>query len=310
MNATYHKLSPADQAAMQAMRAELLLHPALEFGPEARPVYDQLIAKTPPVDNVTYEAAAVGGVPGWWCRPPDVIEDAAILYLHGGAYVLGSAAAYRNFAAQIAARAKAATFIADYQLAPEHRFPGAVDDAVAAYRGLAVEGYSRLALVGDSAGGGLALSLLLIATAASKGGSIPPPVAAAVMSPWTDLALTGESIESRSEADPLLKRASLEKAAHLYLGELNPLDPQASPLYGDLTGTPPVLLHVGEDEILLDDSRRFAQRIGGSGGSEQLHVWEGMVHVFPTNLGLLQAAKEALDGLGEFLLFRLDFSTR
>ncbi len=300
MNATYHKLSPADQAAMQAMRAELLLHPALEFGPEARPVYDQLIAKTPPVDNVTYEAATVGGVPGWWCRPPDVIEDATILYLHGGAYVLGSAAAYRNFVGQIAARTKAATIIADYRLAPEHQFPGAVDDAMAAYRGLAAEGYSRLGLVGDSAGGGLALSVLLIATAASKGGSIPPPVAAAVMSPWTDLALTGESIETRSEADPLLKSDSLERATYLYLGKLNPLDPQASPLYGDLTGTPPVLLHVGEDELLLDDSRRFAQRIGSPGGSAQLHVWEGMVHVFPSNLDLLQAAREALDGLGEF----------
>ncbi len=98
MNATYHKLSPADQAAMQAIRAELLLHPALEFGPEERLVYDQLIATTVPVHKVAYEADTVGGVPGWWCRSPDVIKDAAILYLQGGAYVLGSAAAYRNFA--------------------------------------------------------------------------------------------------------------------------------------------------------------------------------------------------------------------
>src|SRR5438445_6405415 len=112
MNATYHKVSPADQAAMQAMRAELLLHPALEFGPEARLFYDQLIAKAPPADNVTYDAATVGGVPGWWCRSPAAIEGAAILYLHGGAYILGSAAAYRNFVGQIASRAKAVTSIA------------------------------------------------------------------------------------------------------------------------------------------------------------------------------------------------------
>jgi monoterpene epsilon-lactone hydrolase len=301
MNTTYHNEYPADQAAMQAMRAELRLHPALELGPEARPVFDELIARTPAAQNVSYEAATVGGVPGWWCRPSNAIEGAAILYLHGGAYILGSAAAYRDFAGQIAARAKAAAFIADYRLAPEHRFPGAVDDAIAAYQGLSAEGYSRLALVGDSAGGGLALSLLLLTTAASKTGSVLQPAAAAVMSPWTDLALTGDSIATRSSADPLITRDALEKAARLYLGEQDLCDPQASPLYGNLTGLPPVRLHVGEDEILLDDSRRFAERIGIVGGSAQLHVWQGMVHVFPANIELLQAAREALDDIGEFL---------
>jgi epsilon-lactone hydrolase len=301
MNTTYHNEYPADQAAMEAMRAELRLHPALEFGPEARPVFDELIARTPAALNVSYEAATVGGVPGWWCRPSNAIEGAAILYLHGGAYILGSAAAYRRFAGQIAARAKAAAFIADYRLAPEHRFPGAVDDAIAAYQGLSAEGHSRLALVGDSAGGGLALSLLLLTTAASKTGSVLQPAAAAVMSPWTDLALTGDSIATRSSADPLITRDALEKAARLYLGEQDLCDPQASPLYGNLMGLPPVRLHVGEDEILLDDSRRFAERIGIVGGSAQLHVWQGMVHVFPANIELLQAAREALDDIGEFL---------
>jgi acetyl esterase/lipase len=238
MNTTYHNEYPADQTAMQAMRAELRLHPALEFGPEARPVFDELIARTSAAQNVSYEAATVGGVPGWWCRPSNAIEGVAILYLHGGAYILGSAAAYRNFAGQIAARAKAAAFIADYRLAPEHRFPGAVNDGIAAYRGLSEGGYSRLALVGDSAGGGLAPSLLLLATAASKTGSVLQPAAAAVMSPWTDLALTGDSIATRSSADPLLMRDALEKAAQLYLGEQDLHDPQTSPLYGDLTGLP------------------------------------------------------------------------
>jgi monoterpene epsilon-lactone hydrolase len=111
MNTTYHNEYPADQAAMQAMRAELRLHPALELGPEARPVFDELIARTPAAQNVSYEAATVGGVPGWWCRPSNAIEGAAILYLHGGAYILGSAAAYRDFAGQIAVRAKVAAFI-------------------------------------------------------------------------------------------------------------------------------------------------------------------------------------------------------
>jgi acetyl esterase/lipase len=301
MNTNYHKESLADQAAMQIMRAELRLQPALQFGPEARPVFDEIVARTPAAQNVSYEAATVGGVPGWWCKPSDTVKGAAVLYLHGGAYVLGSAIAYRNFAGQIAARAKAAAFIADYRLAPEHRFPGAVEDAIAAYRGLSAVGYSKLALAGDSAGGGLALSLLLLATAASKTGSVLRPLAVAVMSPWTDLALAGDSMETRANSDPLLTRDALQKAAKLYLGDQDLRDSKASPIYGDLTGLPPVLLHVGEDEMLLDDSRRFAERIAIVGGEVELHVWEGMAHVFPSNPEQLQAAREALDNIGEFL---------
>src|ERR1035441_1415371 len=149
MTITYHKEYSADQTAMQAMRVELRKQPAMEFGPEARPFFDRLMVQTPAAETVEYEAATVGGVSGWWCRPADAIEGAAILYFHGGAYVLGSAAAYRNFAGQIAVRAKAVTFIADYKLAPEHRFPGALEDALAAYRGLSAAGFSSLVLAGD-----------------------------------------------------------------------------------------------------------------------------------------------------------------
>ena len=307
MTNNYHKEYPADQAAMQAMRAELHKQPAMEFGSEARPMFDELMVKTPAADGVSYEAATVGGVLGWWCRPADAVEGSAILYLHGGAYVIGSAVASRNFVGQIAMRVKAATFIAEYGLAPEHRFPGAVDDALAVYRGLSAAGYSSLALAGDSAGGGLALSLLSLATAASQDGSVLCPSAAAVMSSWTDLALTGDSIKKRANSDPLLTRDALEKAAKLYLGEQDPRDPRASPLYGDVTGLPPVLLHVGEEEILLDDSRRFAERISSVGGVAHLNVWQGMVHVFPSNIHL-RAAREALDDTGDFLRSHLEMA--
>jgi epsilon-lactone hydrolase len=175
-----------------------------------------------------------------------------------------------------------------------------VDDAFSVYRGLSAAGYSSLALAGDSAGGGLALSLLSLATAASQDGSVLRPSAAAVMSPWTDLVLTGDSIEAQAIADPILTGDALRKAAKLYLGGEDLCNPQASPLYGDLTGLPPVLLHVGEDEILLDDSRRFAERINSFGGVARLGVWEGMVHVFPSNLAL-RSARESLDDIGEFL---------
>lgn len=282
MTTTYHKEHPADHAAVLAMRAELRLYPALQFRPEAHPFFDALMAATPAAKGVVYEAATLGGIAGWWCWPEDAVDGAAILYLHGGAYVLGSATAYRNFAGQISERAKASTFIADYRLAPEDRFPSAVDDGFAVYRDLSRSGFSRLALAGDSAGGGLALVLLSIATAALRAGSVLRPAAAAVISPWTDLAVTGDSIEGQSNADPLLTREALEKAAGLYLGEHDRRGANASPLYGDLTGLPPILLHVGEDKILLDDSRRFAEKIEAAGGLAQLNVWQGMVHVFPS----------------------------
>jgi acetyl esterase/lipase len=301
MTVIYHELYPEDRAAMVAMRAVLSTHPAIELGSEARPGFDALLAKTPAAKGVRYEAATVGGVMGLWCRPADELEGAAILYLHGGAYVLGSAAAYRNFAGQISARAGAATFVADYGLAPEQPFPRAFEDAQAVYRSLSASRFSRLALAGDSAGGGLALALFSAGTAASQDDAILRPVAAAVMSPWADLALAGESMNARANWDPLLTRNALEKAAALYLKKHERRDPQASPLYGDLTGLPPVLLHVGEDEILLDDSRRYAQEIVTCGGSAELHVWQGMVHVFPANLKLLQAARQALDETGRFL---------
>lgn len=249
---------------------------------------------------MTFKAASIGGVAGWWCRPATTLDGCAVLYLHGGAYVLGSAAAYRNFCGQIAARAGAAVFIVDYALAPEQQFPQAFNDAEAAYRGLGEAGFSRLVIAGDSAGGGLALALLLSWTAAAKQNDGQRPVAGVAVSPWTDLALTGQSLETRASDDPLLTRDMLDEAAGLYLGDHDRRDPKASPLHGDFTGLPPVLIHVGEDEVLLDDSRRVAVRIEATDGSVQLNVWQGMTHVFASNL-MLQAAKEALDDVGSFI---------
>ena len=297
---THHEEHLLDRAAMLAMRALLAVQPKLQFGPEARPDFDSLMEKTPAVEGVTYEVSTIAGVAGWWCRPQHPVDDCAIIYFHGGAYVLGSAAAYRNLVGQIAARAKVAIFIADYGLAPEHPFPAAVNEAAAIYRGLAASGMSKLVIAGDSAGGGLALALLQSVTYAANDETVPKPLAAVVMSLWADLALTGESMETRAESDPILTRDALNQAAQLYLGNKDRHDPKASPLYGEVTGLPPVMFHVGEDEILLDDSRRFANRIEAAGGVAQLHIWEGMTHVFPSNVSL-QAAKDALDEIGAFL---------
>jgi acetyl esterase/lipase len=297
---THHEEHLLDRAAMLAMRALLAVQPKLQFGPEARPDFDSLMEKTPAAEGVTYDVATIAGVAGWWCRPQHPVDDCAVVYFHGGAYVLGSAAAYRNLVGQIAARAKVAIFIADYGLAPEHPFPAAVNEAAAIYRGLAASGMSKLVIAGDSAGGGLALALLQSVSSAANDETVPKPLAAVVMSLWADLASTGESMETRAESDPILTRDALNQAAQLYLGNKDRHDPKASPLYGEVTGLPPVMFHVGEDEILLDDSRRFANRIEAAGGVAQLHIWEGMTHVFPSNVSL-QAAKDALDEIGAFL---------
>lgn len=300
-DAVYHNQHLTDGAAMQAMRSMIALHPAADLGPTGRAAFDELMARTPSATGVTYEAATVGGVAGWWCRPVDAEPGAAILYLHGGAYVVGSAQAYRNFAGQVAAHGRAPAFIADYGLAPERPFPAAVDDAEAAFRGLASAGYRKIAIAGDSAGGGLALVTAARMTQAANQGVVPRPAAVVVLSPWTDLALTGDSIVTRASHDPLLTHAALESARRLYLGQHDPMEPHASPLYGDVTGLPSVMLHVGEDEILLDDARRYADRLAKTGSKVELHVWEGMVHVFPANIALLNAAREALDSVGKFL---------
>ena len=303
---TYHEEHLLDRAAMLAVRALLAVQPKLEFGPEARPDFDSLMERTPAAEGVTYDVATIGGVAGWWCRPQHPVDDCAVVYFHGGAYVLGSAAAYRNFVGQIAARAKVAIFIPDYSVAPERPFPAAVNEAASVYRGLAASGLSKLAIAGDSAGGGLALALLQLVTSALNDESVPKPLAAVVMSLWADLALTGGSMETRAKDDPLLTRDALNDAAQLYLGQEDRHNPKASPLYGEVIGLPPVMFHVGEDEILLDDSRRFANRIEAAGGVAQLHIWEGMTHVFPSNVSL-QAAKDALDEIGAFLRQQFHF---
>lgn len=313
MTTIRHPLHPLDREVMFEMRRMVASMKGSVTGPEARQPFDELMERTPAAPGVAYEAASVGGVAGVWCRPEAAVDDAAaILYLHGGAYVVGSAQAYRHFVGQIVARTGIAAFVPEYGLAPERPFPAALDDAQAAYAGLAAQGISRIAVAGDSAGGGLALALLSQTVAKAKDGVSMRPVAAVAMSPWTDLALTGDSMETRAEADPLATRQALATTAQLYLGTTDPHDPQASPLYSDLTDLPSILIHVGEDEVLLNDSTRYGDRVEKGGGVCQVNVWEGMVHVFPSNVATLHAARAALDDVGEFLrqCFSIETSVR
>jgi acetyl esterase/lipase len=296
MSLTTHEITGADARAMQAVRAALAAAPKLAFEPGAREPYDQMIGQAPPPEHVRFEQADVGGVPGWWAYPERAGSRAAILYLHGGGYVIGSAGAYRNFVGHIANKASAATFIADYALAPEHPFPGAPDDLKAAHAGLLELGYERIALCGDSAGGGLLLSYLTRLDAPA--GRI---VAASAMSPWIDLGVSGESMETRADQDPILSKKMLADAAGLYLAGRVLRDLGAATLEADLSKLPPVRIDVGDAEVLRDDAVRFAKRAEASGLTAEVHVWQGMIHVFPSSFAMLQASASALEDIARFL---------
>ncbi|MGX8009173.1 alpha/beta hydrolase [Mesorhizobium sp. ORM8.1] len=301
---TIQPLLPEDGPAVAAMRQAASAHKGEPMGPDARPMFDAMFAATPAAANVRAEPATVGGIAGFWLRLSNPRPGARMLYIHGGGYVLGSAEALTNFAGQIAARVGADTFVQDYRRAPEHPFPAAIDDALAAYRGLVAEGAERIAVVGDSAGGGLTLALLSI-LAADKTKGIMQPVGAAAMSPWTDLALTGDSFETRAAADPIFTRGVLQGFAEMYLQGQDATNPKASPLYAQFHDLPPIRIDVGDDELLLADSIRYADRARAAGVEITLSVWEGMPHVFQSSLGQFLAAEQSVDAIGDFLRQRL-----
>jgi acetyl esterase/lipase len=299
----YHPTDGADMVAASELRKTLAKSEKPQFAPENRGTYDEVTRRTPMPSGVKFEEGMVGGVWGHWCLPQ---ADSAnvILFLHGGGYVMGSPAAYRALAGQIVARSKIAAFIPNYRLAPEHPFPAAIEDAVAAYGGLASLSFASIAISGDSSGGGLALALLTYLTFTADG-SDGRPSAAAVFSPMTDLTLTSSSVSSKSDADPILSADSLSKAAAMYLAGHNARDPLVSPLYGVRSGLPPIRIDVGEDEVLLDDSIRYADQAQQNGVECTLNVWLGMSHGFVSNVGLFRAADAALDGAASFLTERL-----
>jgi acetyl esterase/lipase len=301
---TIHSLPPQDAAAVAVMREAASAHKGEALGPEARPMFDAMLAATPAAAGIRVEPATVGGIPGFWLRPDTAPPAARMLYVHGGGYVLGSAQALTNFASQIAARVGADTFVPDYRLAPEHPFPAAINDVAAAYRGLVAEGVGRIAVVGDSAGGGLTLALLSILAGERAKGTLQP-AGAAVMSPWTDLALTGASFETRAEADPIFTRGMLQAFAEAYLQGKRSTDPKASPLYARLNDLPPIRIDVGEDEVLLDDSVRYADQARAAGVDVTLSVWRAMPHVFQSSLDRFLAAEQSVNFIGEFLRQRL-----
>jgi monoterpene epsilon-lactone hydrolase len=299
-----HPLDPEDGVITTAARAMALPMKGKLRGIEAREPFDAMMERTVPRDDVSFESGTVGGIPGLWIHPAHSRSDEAILHLHAGWFSLGSAKAFRHLVGHIAARARASAFIPDYRLAPEHPFPAAVDDVLACYRGLEERGIRRIAVTGDSAGGNLALVLAArIASAAIFAKAAL--VGVAVLSPVTDLTLSGETYVTRADAEPYFTLPQVAELVGAYLGEGDPKLPLASPLHAQLSGLPPVRIHVGDDEVLLDDSRRYVERAVAAGTDARLDVWMGMPHGFAGSIGALKASTQALDAIGKFLAEKL-----
>jgi monoterpene epsilon-lactone hydrolase len=299
-NVVIHPLDTADAPITAAMRAMLRSTKGTRPGSDARAQYDTLMESVPARNDVTFEADTVDGVPGLWVHPANWRPDEAIVHLHGGWFTLGSAKAYRHLVGHIAARAGARAFIPDYRLAPESPFPAAVRDVLACYQGLAARDVHRIALTGDSAGGNLALVLASRVTgeAASVNTTL---VGVAVMSPVTDLTLSSATYETRADADFFFTRAQVAELVHSYLGSADARDPLASPFFGRHSGMPGIRIHVGDDELLLDDSLRYVERAVSAGVDARADVWMGMPHGFPASVGRFKAAAQALDDIGGFL---------
>lgn len=264
-----------------------------------RRLYETMLGSMPMDDDIQTERLGVNGVSAEWIYAPGARDDQVLLYLHGGGYVIGSMRTHRVMLSHIARAAGCRVLGLDYRLAPENPFPAPVEDTVAAYRWLLAQGYdpSRIALGGDSAGGGLVVAALVALRYVGE----PLPAAGVCLSPWIDMEATGESFTTNATVDPSVSKERIVSIAALYLGGKNPQAPLASPLYADLQGLPPLLVQVGGIETLVDDARALTTRAKAAGVQVDLEVWDDMPHVWHHFAPILPEGKQAIARIGEFL---------
>ena len=266
---------------------------------QTRANFEGMLTTLPVQPDLTFTNDTLAGVPTLRIGSPGVAEDSALLHLHGGAFIAGSAQAYRGLVGELARATGVIGYAVDYRLAPEAPFPAAVDDSVAAYQALLARGLpaNRIVLTGDSAGGGLVISTLV----ALRDAGLPLPAAALVISPWADLTGTAASRVTKAAADPSLTSAGLDAVAPHYLNGTPATHPLASPIYADLIGLPPLLIHVGSTEVLLDDAIRLAGVAGAANVAVRLEVWPDMPHVWHAFHFMLDEGRQAIAGAGDFL---------
>ena len=242
---------------------------------------------------------SAGGVPADRIEVSGLASSRVVLYLHGGGYSVGSARSHRSLGKRVAAAARARVLLPDYRLAPEHVFPAAVEDAVAAYRWLLATGVrpEQIAVAGDSAGAGLALALLV----SLRDAGVPLPACAVLLSPFADLECRGQSYTTLAALDPIVSREMGLGMAGAYVGDRKPSDPLASPVHAPLDGLPPLLIQVGSREVVLDDARTIERHARDAGVVAKLDVWPGMIHVWHLFASALDEGRRAIDDLGSFV---------
>jgi epsilon-lactone hydrolase len=276
--------------------------PDISF-PESRAMFEEMVDLFPLPEGVSSNPVDAGGIPAEWIRAAGVSDEQTIYWLHGGGYCIGSINTHRGLLARMSAATGARVLAIDYRLAPEHPFPAAVEDAVAGYRWLLSTGIDpeQVVIGGDSAGGGLTVATLV----ALKDAGERLPSGAVYISPWTDMVLTGESLISKAEADPMITTDGIERVRDAYVGSADPRTPLASPIYADLSGLPAMLIQVGENEVLLSDSTRLAERAEAAGVNVTLEVWPDMFHVWHFFAEMLPEGQQAIERIGEWVRGRV-----
>jgi acetyl esterase/lipase len=283
---------------IEIMRARPLIGGRINVSAMRRNM-EEMTAASPIPDGTKCTPVEADGIPCEWIEPPNASQERVLLYLHGGGYALGSIGTHRGHVARLAQAAGARALSVDYRLAPEHPFPAGLDDAKAAYRYLRSSGIdaSRIAIAGDSAGGGLAVATLVALR--DEGDALP--ACGVLLSPWVDLEGIGGSSSGKADEDPMLELAGLQEMGRLYVSGGDIRDPLAAPLYADLAGLPPLLIQVGTAELLLDDSTRLAERAKAAGVAVDLEAWQDMIHVWQALAPLVPEATEAIAVIGQYL---------
>ncbi|WP_335981166.1 alpha/beta hydrolase [Streptomyces sp. CA2R106] len=298
--------SDALRAALKSMADRMRDRPDMDL-PTLRDMMDELQAQSAEPTGVTYEEVEAGGRPALWCTPLGSATDRVILFLHGGAFVANSKDTHRKFAAHLAKATGCRALVIDYRLAPEHPFPAQLEDAVAVYRDLLRTGVEpgRIAVAGDSGGGGLATSTVL----KLRDDHDPLPAGIVAVSPWYDMEATGETFDTNAAHDVFASRPTTLALAAMFLGEHgSPTDPLANPLYADATGLPPVYLTCGGYETMRADAERFARLATHAGVDVTLEVGEGMQHIYPLMAGRAPEADRTVANIARWLRPKLGLS--
>ncbi len=287
---------------IEAIRKNLAENPVIQEGAtleQMREGIDAMGDALPATPDLVVETVDAGGVSADWVTAPGADTNRAVLYLHGGGYVIGSPKSHRELMGRLSGTSSARVLGIAYRMAPESLFPAAVEDSVTAYRWLLDQGFepARVSISGDSAGGGLAMATLV----AIRDEGLPLPACAVCLSPWVDMEGTGESMETRAAVDPMVQKEPLLEMAKTYLGDADPRSPLASPLHADLGGLPPTLIQVGDAETLLSDSTRLEAALKGAGVDVTLEVWDEMIHVWHLFAPILDKGQEAIQGMGDFM---------